>query len=92
MATETTLPLGILMHDAKYSRGYAVTKKKPQMDEWAYKEYFAAAIIDETTGKAMEYRDLIKKPDLRALRERSLAIELRRLTQGIRDIKGTNTI
>ena len=40
----------------------------------------------------MEYRDLTKKSDLKALCERSLATELGRLTQGIHDIKGTNTI
>ena len=40
----------------------------------------------------MEYRDLMKKPDLKELWERSLATELGRLAQGIRNIKGTNTI
>ena len=62
------------------------------MEEWAYKDYFAAAITNESTGEPMEYRDLIKKPDLRELWQRSLANELGRLAQGIRDIKGTNTI
>ena len=62
------------------------------MDEWAYKEFFVAAIIDERTGNIMTYRDLTKKPDLKALWERSLTTELGRLAQGIRDIKGTNTI
>ena len=51
------------------------------MDKWAYTEYFAVAIIDETTGEAMEYRDLTKKPYLKALLERSLATELGRLVQ-----------
>ena len=80
------------MQNAKHSRGYAAANKNLQMDEWAYKEYFAAAIIDETTGKTMENRDLMKKPDLKALWEHSLATELGKLTQGIRDIKGTTTI
>ena len=52
---ETALPPGILIQNTEYSRGYAATNKNLQMNEWAYKEYFAAAIIDETTGKAMEY-------------------------------------
>ena len=80
------------MQHARYSRGYAAANKNLKMEEWAYKEYLAAAIIDETTGEAMEYRDLMKKPDLKALWERFLATELGRLAQGIRDIKGTNTI
>ena len=37
----------------------------------------------------MEYRDLMKKTDLKALCERSIATELRRFAQGMRDIKGT---
>ena len=40
----------------------------------------------------MEYRDLMKKPDLRKLWQRSLTNELGCLAQGIQDIKGTNTI
>ena len=82
-AIETALPPDILMQNAKYSRGCTTVNKHLQMDEWTYKEYFAAAIIDETTGKAMEFRDLMKIPDLKALWEHSLATELRRLAQGI---------
>ena len=62
------------------------------MDEWAYKYYFAGAIIDQETGKKLEYRDLVKRPEKREQWLRSLANELGRLAQGIRDIKGTNTI
>ena len=40
----------------------------------------------------MEYRDLLKKLDLKELWQRSLVNKLGRLSQGIRDIKGTNTI
>ena len=53
------------------------------MEEWAYKEYFAGGIIHESTGKPMEYRDLMKKPDIIELLQRSLATKLGRLTQGI---------
>ena len=66
-AKETALPPGILMQNAKYLRGYAAANKNLQIDQWAYKEHFAAAIIDEATGEAMEYRHLMEKPDLRAL-------------------------
>ena len=62
-----------------------------QMDEWAYHDHFAGAIIDETTGKSLEYRDLIKDEKIRLIWERSLANKIGRLAQGIRDVKGTNT-
>ena len=78
------------MQNVKYFRGYAASNKNLQRDKRAYTEYFAAAIVDETTGKAMEYRDLMKR-DLKALWERSQVSELRRLDQGIRNVKGTNT-
>ena len=55
-------------------------------------EYFAGAVTCKETGKQMEYRDLMKRPDLKKTWERSFANELGRLSQGIRDIKGTNTI
>ena len=31
-----------------------------QLDEWACDKYFANAIIDEDTGKYLEYRELVK--------------------------------
>ena len=40
----------------------------------------------------MEYRELMKHPKLRDTWPTSLANELGRLSQGIRDIKGTDTI
>ena len=76
----------------KVTRGMGHTNEALQMDEWAYHEHFAGAIIDETTGESMEYRDLIKNPKLRAIWEHSLANEIGRLCNGIRDIVGTNTM
>ena len=70
------------MRNSKYSSCYGNANKNLQMEEWAYKEYFAAAIINESTGKPMENRDLMKKSDLRELWQRSLANELGHLTQG----------
>ena len=40
----------------------------------------------------MEYRELIKRPETRETWFKSLANEIGRLAQGIRDIKGTDTI
>ena len=46
------------------SKGYAVANQHLQLDEWAYKEYFAGAIIDDETGQSLEHRDLIRRPEL----------------------------
>ena len=54
--------------------------------------YFAGAIIDEKTSESLEYRELIKRQKSRDTWFRSLATEMERLTQGIRDIKRTDTI
>jgi hypothetical protein len=80
------------MTNSKYAGGYSNANIDLQMNEWACDEYFAGAIIDEATGASMEYRDLLKKPDLKELWERSFANELGRLSQGTRDINGTNKI
>ena len=63
-----------------------------QLNEWAYQEFFTGAGIDEDTGKALEYRDLIKKDKYRDIWSTSRANELGRLAQGVCDVKGTNSI
>eukprot|EP00957_Ditylum_brightwellii_P170370 12967817-Ditylum_brightwellii.AAC.1 len=53
----------------------------------------ANAIIDEETGRSLEYRELITKPQYKKQWTHSLANELGRLAQGLkRGIKGTDTI
>ena len=74
------------------TRGRGLANEVLQMDEWAYGDLFAGAIIDSDTGKSLEYRDLIKHDKYRDIWEKSYANELGRLAQGIRDIPGTNTI
>ena len=54
--------------------------------------YLAGAIINETTRKYLEYRDLMKIEKYRDTWATSLANKIGRLAQGIRDILGTNTI
>jgi hypothetical protein len=49
------------------------------------------ALIHPVTGKEMQYKDLMKDPDLGPLFEIGLSNELGRICQGIRDITGTNT-
>ena len=52
----------------------------------------AMAVMDQATGKMLNYRQLLKDPKYRAEWLTSAANEFGRLAQGIRDIKGTNTI
>jgi hypothetical protein len=52
----------------------------------------AYSVTDMTTGQQLEYRQLLKRPELRTIWEKSFANELGRLAQGTRDVKGTNTI
>ncbi len=49
-------------------------------------------VIDQETGDSMEYRHLIKHPKYKEVWTKSYASELGRLTNGIRDIPGTNTM
>jgi hypothetical protein len=49
------------------------------------------SVIHPITGKEMQYKDLMKDPDLGPLFEIDLSNELGRICQGIRDIAGTNT-
>jgi hypothetical protein len=55
-------------------------------------QHFLHAIVDPVTGASMEYRHLIRDPATKDIWEHSCANEFGRLAQGIRDIKGTDTI
>jgi hypothetical protein len=56
-------------------------------------DWFANAVIDPTTGKALEYRELITNPATKEVWSRSSANEFGRLAQGVGGrIKGTNTM
>ena len=56
------------------------------------KELYACAVVDESTGKSLEFRHLIKMDKYGDVWMHSLANELGRLAQGIRTIKGMDTI
>jgi hypothetical protein len=49
------------------------------------------SVVHLVTGKEMQYKDLMKDPELAPLFEIGLGNELGRICQGIRDIAGTNT-
>ena len=84
----------------KYTRGLAAANHALQLTQLARTaaqpddlvEDFAFAILDEETGKTLEFRQLIKLDKYRDIWMHSFANELGRLAQGIRDIRGTNTI
>ena len=92
VATESAVVPDLPISESKYKRGLVSANKHLQMNEWAFDLYFAGAIIDEVTGKSLQYRDLVKDPKLAPTWHKSLANELGRLAQGIRDVKGTDTI
>jgi hypothetical protein len=48
-------------------------------------------VLHPSTGKEMQYKDIMKHPLLGPSYKRGFGNELGRLCQGIRDIKGTNT-
>ena len=55
-------------------------------------EIFSGAILDDETGKYLEFCHLIKLDKYRFIWMKSFSNELGRLTQGIHEISGTNTI
>ena len=63
-AEETVTVPELAVHKRKLTMGYHCANLNLQLDEWAHKFYFVGAIIDESTGENMEYRDLINRPEL----------------------------
>ena len=60
LAANKTSDIPALTVNSRGTRGLGVATMHLQLDEWAYDEYFVNAIIDEETGKSLEYRDLMK--------------------------------
>eukprot|EP00957_Ditylum_brightwellii_P140083 10673781-Ditylum_brightwellii.AAC.2 len=90
MRQSDTVPV----HQSKY----VLANKLLQIGE-AYKREihtpigaFAGTIIDASTGKALEYRDLIKMDKYCDIWTRLFTKELNQLAQGLCGHKGTNTI
>ena len=91
-ANKTASIPDLTINSKKMTKGFGQANSNLQLNEWAYHKFFAGSVIDDETGKALEYRDLIKNEKYRDNWSASLANELERLAQVIRDIKGTNTI
>ena len=92
VAKETAVVPPLSVEQQKLIRDYASANLILQLDEWAYNTWFVGVILNEKTGGNLEYRDLIKRPELRERWMSSLANKLGRLSQGICNVKGTNTI
>jgi hypothetical protein len=52
----------------------------------------AHAVTDVVAGQHLEYRHLLQRPDLKPIWEQAFSNALGRLAQGIRNVKGTDTI
>ncbi len=67
--------------------GYAFAIHHLATSEWhtaaLATQHFVGAIIDEETGKMLEYRHLVKNASTRCMWERSFSNEIGRLFQGI---------
>eukprot|EP00804_Cyclotella_cryptica_P008225 CCRYP_015155-RA/>CCRYP_015155-RA protein AED:0.23 eAED:0.17 QI:0/0/0/1/1/1/3/0/935 len=74
------------------SRAYIVLSAIAMIGEAHVRGMIVSAVIDNETGDSLEYRHLIKHPKYQEIWSRSYANELGRLTNGIRDIPGTNTM
>ena len=89
---KATIP-NLTTSKGKFTRGRTnKANQNLQLDEWAFKEYFAGAIIDKTTGESLGARKFIKRSETRETWFTFLTNEIWCLAQGIRDIKGTDTI
>ena len=58
LAANETTDIPDLTVKSRGARGLGVANMHLQLNEWAYDEYFANAIIDEETGNSLECQDL----------------------------------
>jgi hypothetical protein len=93
--TEERMPIPLIFFNG-YGKAVAILEYQggkadafiPDKQEYKYQ---ANAVINEETGKAMEYRDLLKDPKHRETWSRAAANEHGRLFNGTQRVKGTNT-
>ena len=92
------IPPLIVKPIARLTKGYGRANELLQLSHWAWSRlsktdsFYANAIIDEETGKSLEYRQIIKIDKYKKIWVHSYANKLGRLAQGIRNIPGINTI
>jgi hypothetical protein len=92
--TGVQLPLPITNAPAR-QQGYALAAHLLQLNELHSaanaSDHFIGAVINNNTGKVLEYWHLIKSEKYKGIWVRSFANELGRLFQGIRNVPGTDT-
>jgi len=93
------IPDFVIREGGPSRRGLSGANELLQLTAWAWERMrvidmnmFAGAIIDEETGRSLEYRQLIQIEKYKKVWYKAYANELGRLTKGIRDIPGTDTI
>ena len=86
------LNLDLTIKENRPTQGLVGANLHLQLSEQAYAQHIVGAVIDNYTGEQLEYQDLVKKEKCRDTWINPLSNELGRLAQGIRDIKGTETI
>ena len=92
LAENETADIPVLKIKRRGARELGGANMHLQLDEWDYDKYFVNEIIDEDTGKSLEYRDLVKMGNYDDTWTNSSENELGRPAQGIREVTGTNTI
>ena len=78
----------VIHKDINLSRN-RLTNRRSALEGWLQHAY---SVWDPEQQKMLEFKDLIKDPKTKQIWTASLANELGRLSQGIRDIKGSNCI
>ena len=79
IAKYETADIPALTIKSRGARGLGGANMHLQLDEWAYDKYFENEIIDEETGKFLEYRDLVKMEKYQDTWNTSIANEVGRL-------------
>ena len=71
---------------------WLLQKEIHHVDKTIQQSWFAGAIVDPTTGKQMEYKDLINNKQYTQVWTKSFTKELAQLAQGLKNINQTDTI
>ena len=80
----------LTIKDNRPTRGLGGANVNLQLSERAYAQHVVGAVIDDDTGKQLEYQELVKKDKCRDNWIKYLANKLGQLAQCIRNIKGTD--
>ena len=64
VAKETASIPDLTINSRKITKGLGRANMNIQLNEWAYQKFFAGVVIDEDTGKAIKYWDLIKRTNI----------------------------